>query len=275
MKILVTGSNGQLGRAIAKQFKDQHDLILHDIETLNITEFNEVNVKLQSELPDVIINAAAYTNVEKAEEEIEQAFKINAIGAQNLAIVAKKIQAKLFHISTDYVFDGKKGCIYNEFDTPNPLSIYGESKYWGELLIQQSGCKCFILRTSWLYGDGNNFVRTMLRLSENKDEISVVSDQYGSPTYTKDLALVIEKLMYTDFYGLYHASNNGVCSWDSFAKKVFEITDKSTKIKSISTEEYPSKALRPKYSVMENKMLQLRGIDMRSWEEALTEFLIG
>jgi len=274
MKILVAGAKGQLGKEIAKQFGGKYDLILHDVDTLDIADYNAVDGVLQSMQPDVVINAAAYTNVEMAEEDIDQAFKINAIGAHNLAITAKKNHAKLFQISTDYVFDGQKTSPYNEFDNPAPLSVYGKSKLWGELLVKQTGGDYFILRTSWLYGDGHNFVHTILRLAEQKDELSVVADQYGTPTYTKDLVWVIEKLIHTDFYGIYHASNNGICTWYEFAKKIFTLTGKTHNVKPLRTDEYPTKAQRPMYSVMENRMLHLRGFNvMRSWEEALEDYI--
>ena len=274
MKILVAGAKGQLGKEITKQFGRKYELILHDVDTLDIADYNAVDSVLQSLLPNVVINAAAYTNVEKAEEDTDQAFIINAIGAQNLALAAKKIQAKLFQISTDYVFDGLKVSPYHEFDNPAPLSVYGKSKLWGELLVKQTSVNCFILRTSWLYGDGHNFVRTMLRLAEQKDELSVVADQYGTPTYTKDLVWVIDKLMPTDFYGMYHASNNGICTWYNFAKKIFTFAGKTLNVKPLSTAEYPNKAQRPMYSVMENRMLHLRGFNvMRSWEEALQDYI--
>ena len=274
MKILLVGANGQLGREIKRQFQDKYELFLHGTDTLNITNSDAVDTAIAKVKPDVVINAAAYTNVEKAEEDSEGAFQVNAIGAENLAIFCKKYDSKLVHISTDYVFDGVKDMPYEEFDTHNPLSVYGSSKSFGEKLIEQAGEKYFILRTSWLYGDGNNFVRTMLRLSKEKSEISVVGDQYGTPTYTKDLCWVIEKLMYTEFYGIYHASNEGSCSWCEFAKEIMTAKNRKTIIKSLTTAEYPVQAKRPMNSVMENRMLKLRGLNtMRSWKEALKDYL--
>lgn len=178
------------------------------------------------------------------------------------------------HISTDYIFDGTKSAPYEEFDSPHPLSVYGKSKLWGEKLVEAVGGESFILRTSWLYGEGHNFVKTMLKLADERDKLSVVADQYGTPTYTKDLVWVIEKLMQTDFYGVYHASNNGSCSWYEFARKIFELTGKTVKVEPVSSAEYPTKAERPRCSVMENKLLKLRGLDvMRPWEEALQDYL--
>jgi len=222
----------------------------------------------------VVINAAAYTNVEKAEEDEDTAFRVNALGAQNLALACKKSQAKLVHISTDYVFDGTATIPYEEFDVPNPLSVYGKSKLWGEKLVEQVGGEYFILRTSWLYGDGPNFVRTMLKLAEQTDHLKVVADQYGTPTYTQDLVWVIERLIQTEFYGLYNATNQGSCTWHEFACKIFALAGKSVQVEPVSTAEYPTKATRPQYSVMDNKMLRLRGLDvMRPWAEALQDYM--
>ncbi len=274
MKIFVVGANGQLGREVRRQFQDKYQLFLHGTDSLDITEIAAVDKAIAKVEPDIVINAAAYTNVEKAEDDVDNAFKVNAIGAENLALICEKYDSKFIHISTDYVFDGTKDRHYEEFDPHNPLSIYGRSKSYGEKLIEQVGGKYFILRTSWLYGDGNNFVCTMLRLSKEKNEISVVGDQYGTPTYTKDLCWVIEKLMYTKFYGVYHASNEGSCSWYEFAKEIMTVAERKTIIRYLSTAEYPVKARRPIYSVMENRMLKLRGLNMmRPWQEALRDYL--
>jgi len=274
MKILVTGTHGQLGQEVIRQFQDKYELALFNHAFLDITNFYSVENLLSKIQPDVVINTAAYTNVEKAEEDTTNAFQVNAIGAQNLALACKKIGSKIIHISTDYIFDGTKTEPYEEFDTPYPLSVYGKSKWWGERLIEQVGGKYFILRTSWLYGEGSNFVRTMLRLAEERDKLTVVADQYGTPTYTKDLVWVIEKLMMTDFYGVYHASNNGSCTWYEFAQKIFELAEKKVIVEPVSTDEYPVKAKRPQHSILENRMLKLRGLDvMRPWEEALRDYL--
>lgn len=274
MKVIVIGANGQLGKEITRQFQGKYPLILQDMPSLDITDYHSFERLLYDSSPDVVINTAAYTNVEKAEEDEHTAFLVNALGAQNLALVCKKVRAKFVHISTDYVFDGTKSTPYEEFDPPNPLSVYGKSKLWGEKLIEQVGGDYFILRTSWLYGDGQNFVRTMLKLADQRDKLTVVADQYGTPTYTKDLVWVIEKLIQTEYYGIYHASNNGSCTWYEFARKIFELAGKTVYVQPVSTDEYPTKAKRPRYSVMENKMLKLRGLDiMRPWEEALHDYI--
>ncbi len=240
----------------------------------SIANYQSVEDMIADTSPAVVINAAAYTNVEKAEEDEDTAFRVNALGAHNLAIACRKSQTKLVHISTEYVFDGTTDVEYDEFDAPNPLSVYGKSKLWGEKLVEQVGGEYFILRTSWLYGDGPNFVRTMLKLAEQRDHLKVVADQYGTPTYTKDLVWVIERLIQTEFYGLYHASNQGSCTWWEFARKIFDLAGKSVQVEPVSTAEYPVKAKRPQYSVLDNKLLRLRGLDvMRPWDEALQDYL--
>lgn len=274
MKILVVGSNGQLGKEITRQFQSKYELLQYDIPSLDITNYQAVESVISYTNPAMVINAAAYTNVEKAEEDEDTAFRVNALGAQNLALACQKSQAKLVHISTDYVFDGTATIPYEEFDSLNPLSVYGKSKLWGEKLVEQVGGEYFILRTSWLYGDGHNFVRTMLKLAEQRDHLKVVADQYGTPTYTKDLVWVIERLIKTEFYGLYNASNQGSCSWQEFACKIFALAGKSVQVDPVTTSEYPTKAKRPLYSVMDNKMLRLRGLDvMRPWDEALQDYM--
>ncbi|MFZ3100600.1 MAG: dTDP-4-dehydrorhamnose reductase [Desulfitobacteriaceae bacterium] len=274
MKVLIVGSNGQLGKEITKQFQSRYELLLYDIPSLDITNYQSVESLISDTNPAVVINAAAYTNVEKAEEDEDAAFRVNALGAQNLALACHKAGAKLVHISTDYVFDGTATSPYEELYSTNPLSVYGKSKLWGEKLVEQVGGEYFILRTSWLYGDGPNFVRTMLKLAEQRDHLKVVADQYGTPTYAKDLVWVIELLIQTEFYGLYNASNQGSCTWWEFAQKIFALAGKTVQVEPVSTGGYPVKAKRPQYSVMENKLLRLRGLDvMRPWEEALQDYL--
>lgn len=274
MRVLVTGAHGQLGLEVAKQFRQKYELVLHDVDTLDISDYSAVIAAVKKIKPDIVINTAAYTNVDKSEDEPHLAFKANAAGPHNLAIACKRQKAKLVHISTDYVFDGTNSRPYDEADQTNPISVYGKSKLLGERLIQQHGGCYFILRTSWLYGDGRNFVQTMLRLAEQQKEVSVVADQYGTPTYTKDLVWIIEKLMLSEAYGLYHASNNGFCSWYEFAKEIFAITGKHMIVKPLRTDEYPTIAQRPLYSVLENHNLKLRDWDvMRPWHEALEDYL--
>ena len=278
MKIVITGCDGQLGKEIIKELNKENKTLKNEIfalnrEKLDICDIDKVNSYILSINPDIIINCAAFTKVDLCEDEVELAYKVNSIGPKNLAICCEKVNAKLVHISTDYVFDGNKN-IYREDDITNPQSVYGKSKLLGEQYVQSFCSKYFIIRTAWLYGDGNNFVKTMLNLSESNNEINVVNDQIGTPTSTKDLAEVILKLIHTENYGLYHGTNKGSCSWYEFAKKIFEIKNIDIKVNPISSNEYSSKVKRPQYSVLDNFLLRTINLDdFREWEEALSEYL--
>ena len=278
MKIVVTGCDGQLGKEIIKELNKENKTLKNEIfalnrEKLDICDIDKVNSYILSINPDIIINCAAFTKVDLCEDEVELAYKVNSIGPKNLAICCEKVNAKLVHISTDYVFDGNKN-IYREDDITNPQSVYGKSKLLGEQYVQSFCSKYFIIRTAWLYGDGNNFVKTMLKLSESNNEINVVNDQIGTPTSTKDLAEVILKLIHTENYGLYHGTNKGSCSWYEFSKKIFEIKNIDIKVNPISSNEYSSKVKRPQYSVLDNFLLRTINLDdFREWEEALSEYL--
>jgi dTDP-4-dehydrorhamnose reductase len=275
LKILVTGSNGQLGIDIVNTLSKKYEVVGLDSKDLDITNLDNVLNTVKEIKPDIIINSAAYTNVDGCEENIDLAYKVNGLGARNLAISSFENNSRLLHISTDFVFDGEKNEPYIEFDNTNPLSIYGKSKLAGENYIKEICPRHYILRTAWLYGkNGNNFVKTMLRLAENNKTLKVVDDQIGSPTYTMDLVKVIEMIIKTDAYGTYHVSNDGSCSWNEFAKKIFEFADfKDIQVLPISTEEFGRPAQRPKYSVMRNYMLELDfNYYIRNWEEALKEY---
>lgn len=280
MKILVTGCNGQLGREIVKQLEikktksESIEVFKCDKESLDISNFEEVNTYILEKKPDVVINCAAFTNVDLSEDEVDLAYKINSLGSKNLAIASEKVKSKLVYISTDYVFKGDKKTPYKEDDTTNPISVYGKSKLLGEEYTKNFCSRYFIIRTAWLYGDGNNFVKTMLRLSESKKEINVVNDQIGSPTSTKDLAVCVLNLINTEYYGTYHGTNNGFCSWYEFAKKIFEIKNIDIKVNPITSDKFLSKVKRPSYSVLDNFMLKLIDLDnFRHWEDALKEYL--
>ena len=250
------------------------ELISLDLPKFDITDLETVLDKVVSETPDVIINCAAYTDVDGCENNKDTAFKANALGAKNLAVAAEKVGAKIVHVSTDYIFDGKGEESYKEYDNPNPQTVYGQSKLLGEKFVQQFSSKLFIFRTAWLYGEGNNFVRTMLKLAEEHEELNVVNDQIGSPTSTVDLAKVIVDLMGTEHYGVYHATCEGQCSWYDFAKKIFEIKDVDVKVSPVSSDEFKRDAERPKYSVLDNYMLKLiNKNNFRHWEESLKEYL--
>lgn len=274
MKILVTGANGQLGRELTKQLQGT-DYLPVDLDELDITRQDATLQVVKSYQPDVVIHGAAYTNVDQAETDIEAVYKVNAIGTQNLAAACLGCGAKMVYISTDYVFDGNLGRAYTEFDQTNPQSVYGKSKLAGEILAKHILNQLFIVRTSWLYGDGNNFVRTMMKLGAEKLELKVVNDQYGCPTSAKDLADVILRLIETEHYGIFHAVNTGVTTWYDFAKKIFELSGNTqVNVLSQTTAELGRPAPRPPYSPLENLMLGLTiGNSMRSWEEALGEYL--
>lgn len=274
-KIIITGCNGQLGRAMNIALKD-HDveLINTDVGELDITNIDAV-LKFTREIkPYAIVNCAAYTAVDKAESDWDLAYKINAIGPRNLSIAATDSNAKLVHVSTDYVFDGTATKPYVEFDAPNPQGAYGKTKLEGELFVKQFAKDFFIFRTAWLYGDGKNFVKTMLRLSQDHDEVKVVYDQVGSPTSADELSKAITALMFTDNYGLFHATCEGSCSWADFTKEIFRLAGKSTKVNPITAAEYGAAAPRPAYSILENYMLKLTSDYMfADWHDAIEKYI--
>lgn len=274
-KILVTGCNGQLGRAINKEYQnDDVELINTDVEQLDITDVKQVVDFVKKEQPDVIINCAAHTNVNACESQWDLAYKINAIGPRNLSIAATMVGAKMIHVSTDYVFDGTATTPYNEFSPVAPLGAYGKTKLSGEEFVKQFANRFFIVRTAWLYGEGKNFVKTMLELGEKNGEVNVVCDQYGSPTSAKELAKMIHVLEPTDNYGIFHGTCEGYCSWADFAEKIFELAGVAAKVNRITTDEYPTPAKRPAYSVLDNYMLKLTtSFEFKQWEEALVEYL--
>lgn len=285
-KILVTGANGQLGRAIRKEYAGENvEFINTDViqaedvtTTLDITSIDEVMSLVRETKPDVIINCAAHTNVDKCEQEWDLAYKINAIGPRNLSIAATETGAKMIHVSTDYVFEGNGTKPYTEFDAPNPISAYGKTKYEGEKFVKEFAQKYFILRTAWLYGDGKNFVKTMLRLSETHDEVSVVCDQLGSPTSASELAKMIRYLEPTDNYGLFHATCEGDTNWADFTEEIFRLAGKNTKVNHVTSEQYaqmnPASAKRPAYSILENYMIKLTSdFRMKNWKDAIAEYM--
>lgn len=275
MKILICGCNGQLGKELISMLEGTDNIILKtDIDNLDITNFESVDYYISKNKPDVVINAAAFTNVDLCEKEINLAYKVNSLGPKNLAICSEKVNAKFVQISTDYVFDGEDNNLYKEYSKTNPLNVYGHSKLLGEQFTQLFCYKHFIIRTSWLYGDGNNFVKTMINLSKHQSEINVVNDQIGSPTSCKDLAICILNLINTEHYGIYHGSNNGQCSWYEFAKKIFEIKNIDIKVNPITSKDFKSEVKRPKFSVLDNFMLKLINLDnFRCFEDALKDYL--
>lgn len=275
-KIIVTGCNGQLGRAVNKEFEGNTEIefVNTDVAELDITSIDKVMELARAVRPYAIINCAAHTGVDACETDVDNAYRINAIGPRNLSIAASELGAKMIHISTDYVFDGKASKPYVEFDRPNPQGMYGATKLAGEMMVKDFAEHYFIFRTAWLYGDGKNFVKTMLRLSETNDTVKVVNDQFGSPTSTKELAGAISQLLFTENYGLFHATCEGSCNWAEFAQEIFRLAGKSTKVEGITTEEYNAPAPRPAYSILENYMLKLTSDYLfADWHDAIEEYI--
>lgn len=279
-KIIVTGCNGQLGIAINKQYAGKTDieLVNTDVAELDITNIDKVMEMVREVKPYAIINCAAHTNVNACETDVDNAYRINAIGPRNLAIAATQVGAKLVQVSTDYVFPGNADKPYVEFDATSPLGVYGGSKLAGENLVKDFAKDYFIIRTAWLYGEGKNFVKTMLRLSETNDKVRVVNDQFGTPTSATELAKAIVHLVPTENYGVFHGTCEGSCSWADFTEEIFRLAGKNTVVEGISTEAFnkdnPTSAPRPAYSVLENYMLKLT-TDFRfaDWHDAIAEYL--
>ncbi len=275
-KFLVTGANGQLGRAICELYDANPDIeiIKTDVAELDITDINATIQMMEEVKPYAIINCAAHTNVNACETDIDNAYKINAIGPRNLSIAATRVGAKMVHISTDYVFEGNGTRPYTEFDDTNPQGMYGKTKLEGEKFVQQFADKYFIVRTAWLYGDGKNFVKTMLKLAETNEEVKVVGDQIGSPTSTKVLADIINDLVFTDNYGVFHGPCEGFCSWADFTEEFFRLAGVKTKVKHITTDEFPTPTKRPEYSVLDNYMLKLTTNHVTpDWHEAIKDYI--
>lgn len=282
MKILVTGANGMLAQEVKKQLKEGNELICTDVSELDITNEEQVMEYVKNLKPEYIVNCAAYTAVDKAEEAGEIVEKINADGPANLAKAAKSVDAVLVHISTDYVFGGKLDLdkVYSEDDTKEPVTAYGITKLHGEEKIQANCEKYYIFRTAWLYGHGgNNFVKTMTKLGQERDELSVVCDQHGSPTYAVDLASIIKQAIDKKIpYGIYHATNNGFTTWYEFTKEIFEQQGIECKVNPVTTEEYIKmmgivQAKRPLNSKLSKRKLEEQGIEVPEWKDALKRYL--
>lgn len=281
MRILITGSGGQLGLSLRSRVEDHpnHEFFFLDSKQLDITDTSSIKSSIQSFSPQFIINCAAYTAVDDAEDFPETAYQINVEGVSNLVEACKEHAIKLLHISTDYVFNGNENKSYTEQDETDPIGVYGTTKLQGEKIIKKSGISAIIIRTSWVFSEfGGNFVKTMLRLGKEKDSLNIVSDQYGCPTYAVDLAEVIIRIIESnrDYSGCetYHFSNEGITNWFSFATKIFELSDVNCKAYPIDTKDYPTKANRPKYSVLDTKKIRnTYGLSIRNWEEALKEVI--
>ena len=280
MVVLVTGSSGQLGQSLQYLAPNYQEIqfVFCTSADLNITDIAQCHAVFKQYQPDYCINAAAYTAVDKAESEPEKAQIINVIGAKNIAEVCKAYNAVLLHISTDFVFNGTKKSPYTEEDIPNPTGVYGKTKREGEIAVQQTWEKHFIVRTSWVYSQfGHNFMKTMLRLASERDTISVVNDQIGTPTNAVDLADALVQIILTDNrqtttdnFGIYNFSNEGQCSWYDFAKKIFEINKTQIELKAIPTSSFPTPAQRPAYSVLDkSKIKNTFGLSIKNWDACL------
>ena len=287
MKVLITGSEGQLGTELCSVLKEgtseigpipaifqKVEIEPVDLARLDITDWAAVDDFGKTHSGDLILNCAAMTDVDACETKQETAMKANAIGARNMAQLARKWAAKIIHVSTDYVFDGRRETPYTEWDIPSPATVYGQSKLLGERYVRETWSRSFIVRTAWLYGyKGNNFVKTILGLAKDRDSIRVVDDQRGNPTHVSDLAHHMLKIAATEDYGLYHCTGSGVCSWYEFAKEIVALAGLSCEVVPCRTEEFPRPAPRPAWSAMDHLMLRCTvGDETRPWQEGLKAY---
>lgn len=275
MKVVVTGANGQLGYDVCKVLSTRNiEYKGVDIADFDITDKMAVQQYMETYRPNAVIHCSAWTAVDKAEDEPQKVEMVNVQGTRNIAEACKAIGAKMLYISTDYVFPGIGEHFYEPQDPTGPLSVYGKTKLDGELAVRELLERFFIVRISWVFGkNGNNFVKTMLRLAETREEVSVVCDQIGSPTYTADLASLLCDMIATDSYGIYHATNEGVCSWAEFAEEIFKVAGKQIRVLPIATEQYPTKAIRPKNSRMSKECLDKAGFHrLPDWHDALARY---
>ena len=276
MKVLVTGVKGQLGYDVVNELEKRgHTAIGTDVEEMDITDEGKVREVLDAEKPDAVIHCAAYTAVDAAEDNVELCRKINAEGTENIAKACKELGCKLLYVSTDYVFNGEGERPWEPDDEREPLNVYGQTKYEGELAVEKYVEKFFIVRIAWVFGiNGKNFIKTMLRLGEDHDELTVVADQIGSPTYTYDLARLLVDMIGSDKYGRYHATNEGLCSWYDFAVEIFRQAGMDVRVRPVTSEEYPAKAKRPHNSRMDKAKLEENGFErLPDWKDALGRYL--
>lgn len=276
MKILVTGVKGQLGYDVVQEGESCGlDMFGTDVDNMDITNAGQVKQVIEAYKPDAVIHCAAYTAVDAAEDNQELCRKINVDGTRNIAEVCKDMDIPMMYFSTDYIFNGQGEYFWKEDDPKKPLNVYGQTKYEGELAVQELVEKYFILRISWVFGvNGNNFIKTMLRVGPQRGEVGVVADQIGSPTYTYDLAKLVIDMIQTDKYGVYHVTNEGICSWYEFACAIFKQAGLDVKVNPLTTAEYPVKAARPFNSRMSKDRLINAGFKMLpSWQDALERYL--
>lgn len=276
MRVLVTGVKGQLGHDVMNELaKRGYEGIGVDVEEMDITDAAAVEKVMRDAGADRVVHCAAWTAVDAAEDQVELCRKVNALGTENIARMCKELDLPMVYLSTDYVFDGEGTRPWEPDDERHPLNVYGQTKYEGELAVEKYLEKYFIVRIAWVFGvNGKNFIKTMLKLSENHDTITVVNDQIGSPTYTYDLARLLVDMLETDRYGRYHATNEGLCSWFEFAQEIFRQAGRDVKVLPVSSDEYPAKAKRPHNSRMNKDKLEEMGFKrLPSWQDALSRYL--
>lgn len=276
MKVLVTGVKGQLGYDVMAELARRNiEAIGVDIDEMDITDKISVEKVIGEAAPDVVVHCAAYTAVDAAEDNEALCRRVNADGTRNIAEVCKKLDCKMVYISTDYVFDGQGTRPWEPDDERHPLNVYGQTKYEGELAVQENLSRYFIVRIAWVFGrNGKNFIKTMLKLAETHDKLTVVNDQFGSPTYTYDLAKLLVDMIQTDKYGIYHATNEGICTWYEFACEIFRQAGVKIEVEPVPASEYPAKAKRPENSRLDKSKLTENGFErLPSWQDALTRYL--
>lgn len=276
MKVLVTGTKGQLGYDVVNELEKRgHTAVAVDIEEMDITDAASVEKVITEADVEAVIHCAAYTAVDAAEDNVELCRRVNAEGTENIARVCKKLDLKMIYISTDYVFDGEGERPWEPDDERHPLNVYGQTKYEGELAVEKHLEKYFIVRIAWVFGvNGKNFIKTMLKLSETHEELNVVDDQVGSPTYTYDLAVLLVDMAESDKYGRYHATNEGLCTWYEFAKEIFRQAGVEVKVNPVTSDMFPAKAKRPKNSRMSKEKLDINGFHrLPTWQNALERYL--
>lgn len=275
MKLLVTGVKGQLGHDIVNECKEKNiEAVGVDIEEMDITDAKKVAEVIKEGNYDAVIHCAAWTAVDKAEDEVELCTKVNVDGTRNIANICKELDIPMMYFSTDYVFDGQGETEWKEYDERDPLNVYGQTKYEGELIVETLP-KHFIVRIAWVFGvNGNNFIKTMLRLGKECGAVCVVDDQIGSPTYTYDLSKLVVDMIQTDKYGIYHATNEGLCSWYEFACEIFKQAGMSVEVTPVDSNAFPAKAKRPNNSRMSKAMLDKNGFEhLPTWQDALSRYL--
>lgn len=276
MRVLVTGVKGQLGHDVMNELaKRGYEGIGVDVEEMDITDAAAVERVMREACADKVVHCAAWTAVDAAEDQVDLCRKVNALGTENIAKMCRELDLPMIYLSTDYVFDGEGTRPWEPDDERHPLNVYGQTKYEGELAVEKYLEKYFIVRIAWVFGvNGRNFIKTMLKLSETHDTLTVVDDQVGSPTYTYDLARLLVDMLETEKYGRYHATNEGLCSWYEFAQEIFRQAGKNVTVLPVSSEEYPAKAKRPHNSRMNKDKLEDMGFErLPSWQDALSRYL--